>query len=154
MKCQRCQSERVLQVTGKCSDCCGVSMGDSEMTGYVPGDLGIGVGDYIEFNLCLECGQLQGKFPRETATIEKDISDKQVRDFFNNYFSEGEYIEADSRCHMELVKWIEVDSPKLAYFLKDFFYFNTIQKIAHKYPSCDKFVQMYRDKKPHLGEDW
>jgi hypothetical protein len=31
--------------------------------GYVPRALGIGGGDYIEFEVCLNCGQMQGKYP-------------------------------------------------------------------------------------------
>lgn len=71
MKCQRCKSERVASISGKCSDCCSWSVGGGEMDdGYVPGDMGIGGGDYIEFEFCLECGQIQGKFPCPPTEIE------------------------------------------------------------------------------------
>lgn len=73
-KCQRCRSKRVAGISGKCSDCCSWSMIGDEMTepddGYVPGDMGIGGGDYIEFAFCLECGQIQGEFPRPPTEIE------------------------------------------------------------------------------------
>jgi len=70
MKCKRCESPRVVSVTGKCSDCCSWSLGDEENDGYLPGDMGIGGGDYIEFRFCLECGQIQSKFPRPPTEIE------------------------------------------------------------------------------------
>ena len=31
--------------------------------GYVPENLNIGGGDYIEFTYCLQCGKIQGDFP-------------------------------------------------------------------------------------------
>jgi hypothetical protein len=40
--------------------------------GYVPDDLGIGGGDYVEFDMCLTCGQVQGKFPLPTAVLEAE----------------------------------------------------------------------------------
>jgi len=70
-KCQRCSSVRVANIGGKCSDMCGYSVGDGEaLDGYVPGDMGIGGGDYIEFDFCLDCGQLQGQFPLPPTSAE------------------------------------------------------------------------------------
>ena len=77
MKCQRCKSERTMSVTCKCSDRFYAFMGEEgdkpdgrEHDGYVPKDLGIGGGDYIDFEYCLDCGQIQGKFPLPPAKIE------------------------------------------------------------------------------------
>jgi hypothetical protein len=39
--------------------------------GYVPDDMGIGGGDYVEFDYCLQCGQIQGRFPRGITSLEK-----------------------------------------------------------------------------------
>ena len=61
--CQRCNSDRVASIGAKCSDCCGYDFGDKSSDGYVPYEVGIGGGDYVEFKYCLECGQIQGKFP-------------------------------------------------------------------------------------------
>ncbi len=66
MKCDKCGSERVAGVNGKCSDMCHYTLGDFEMDGYVPKKVGIGGGDYLDFDYCLDCGKLQGKFPVET----------------------------------------------------------------------------------------
>lgn len=38
--------------------------------GYVASDMGIGGGDYIEFGYCLDCGQIQGEFPRPETLLE------------------------------------------------------------------------------------
>lgn len=48
-----------------------VRFGEKEKDGYVPSDMGIGGGDYIEFEWCLDCGQIQGTFPRLMTELEK-----------------------------------------------------------------------------------
>jgi hypothetical protein len=35
-----------------------------EKDGYVPKGFGIGGGDYIVFQFCVSCGQIQGNFPQ------------------------------------------------------------------------------------------
>ena len=73
MKCQRCKSERVAQVCGKTSDLCSLRIGNKEQTNYVPKDMGLGTdSDYLEFNYCLTCGQIQGKFPLKPTQLEQD----------------------------------------------------------------------------------
>ena len=71
MNCQRCGSTRIADVYGKCSDLCVVEIGDNEHDGYVPSDMGIGGGDDISFNVCLDCGQIQGKFPLPPTELEE-----------------------------------------------------------------------------------
>ncbi len=65
MVCKNCNSERVAQVSAKCSDMCHILFPGSEdfTNGYVPSDIGIGGGDYIEFGWCLNCGIIQDDFP-------------------------------------------------------------------------------------------
>lgn len=76
MQCQnkKCGSKRVASVTAKCSDMFGMTIGEKEYNGYVPSDIGIGdkYGDYVEFNYCLDCGQIQGKFPLDKTGVEED----------------------------------------------------------------------------------
>lgn len=72
MKCQTCNSSRIADVSAKCNDLCVVEIGDSEHDGYVPDDMGIGKGDYVELKFCLDCGQIQGKFPLPTTKLEED----------------------------------------------------------------------------------
>lgn len=70
MKCDSCGKNRIAQIVGKCSDCCGVTINKIDYSGYVPTDMRIGGRDYIEFNLCLDCGKVQGRFPLPPTKIE------------------------------------------------------------------------------------
>lgn len=72
MNCQTCKSDRVVLVDGKTSDMCGVNINDKTAHGYVPSDMGIGGGDYLRFELCLNCGQVQGEFPLPQTELESD----------------------------------------------------------------------------------
>lgn len=74
--CQKCKSERITSVSAKCSDMCGVWMVNTgqDQSDYVPKDMGFygdGYGDYVEFELCLDCGQMQGRWPRPRTALEK-----------------------------------------------------------------------------------
>ena len=66
MSCKTCGSERVVSVSGKCSDMFGLAGDGVDMDGYVPDGIGIGGGDYMSFCYCLECGQIQDDFPVKT----------------------------------------------------------------------------------------
>ncbi len=70
MSCILCGSERIANVTAKCSDGCGVSLGSEEHDGYVPGDMAIGGGDYIEFSWCLDCLRIQAPAPLGKTELE------------------------------------------------------------------------------------
>lgn len=68
-KCQRCESPRVAEVSGKVTDSCHFSVpadGFLQRDGYVPGVVGDAGGDYMEFDFCLNCGQIQGEWPVPT----------------------------------------------------------------------------------------
>lgn len=73
MNCQFCESERILAITAKCSDCFNVyaRTSDKEVNGEVPTDLSIGGGDYVEFSYCLNCGRIQGTWPLPLAEVEE-----------------------------------------------------------------------------------
>lgn len=80
MSCQKCKSERIIHVNAKCSDLCVVQIGDKEKDGYVPTDVVFGkggFGDYVEFNLCLDCGQMQGKWPNPPMALETGEDDDE-----------------------------------------------------------------------------
>jgi hypothetical protein len=70
-----------MSISAKCSDQFEAQMGDLDYDGDVPRDLGIGGGDYVRFDYCLECGQLQGDFAlpltdiEESAIVDKDEDD-------------------------------------------------------------------------------
>ncbi len=70
MSCNRCQSHRVADVVGKCSDTASFELGSKEHDGYVPYGVGIGGGDYIELKYCLDCGQIQGTWPLPISSFE------------------------------------------------------------------------------------
>ena len=64
MSCQSCGSLRIGGVCQKCHGDVSVSTPDGrERMTEPPDDVGIGDGGYIEFEWCLECGQIQGSFP-------------------------------------------------------------------------------------------
>jgi hypothetical protein len=65
MKCSTCDSEKIADISGKCSDLFNMSCISEGLNyhGYVPNNMNIGGGDYIEFRYCLDCGQIQGKWP-------------------------------------------------------------------------------------------
>ena len=68
----KCGSERIASITAKCSDLCFTYLpGRKEIEGYVVDEIGIGGGDYVEFDYCLDCGQMQGTFPITEETIDE-----------------------------------------------------------------------------------
>lgn len=151
MKCQRCQSERVATMGGKCSDMCSYTLNDSTVSGYVPGDMGVGDGDYLGFNYCLDCGQMQGKFPLPSTEIEKDISDEEVADFFDNHFTQGQDVNLPGRMIRDMIRVAKESGPKFGQFMENFFEYNTTTAYPPlKFPSCEKFVQMYRNGNAEL----
>lgn len=158
MTCQTCNNSRIASVTAKCSDTCSIRLGDSEVDGYVPDDLGIGGGDYVEFNFCLNCGQMQGNFPLPPSKIEKNITDEEVVEFFNNYFTEGDSTYLDKShlnkqeylVRLRVINYAEELSPIFSLFIRDYFQFNSDRTPRRKHPSAERFVQMYRDKDADL----
>lgn len=83
MICQRCKSTRMATLGAKCSDRC-----DSAVHGhwhcdsdYVPGDLGVGAGDYVELDWCLDCGQIRGEWPLPKSIME-DMSESPSSNAF------------------------------------------------------------------------
>jgi hypothetical protein len=66
MSCNKCGSIRIADVSGKVNDTFHVYLhaSDTEQNDYVSESLGVGHGDYVDFTYCLNCGQIQGSFPR------------------------------------------------------------------------------------------
>lgn len=68
---------KYLTVCAKVSDCFGgelINENNEDVyhyDGYVPTDLGIGGGDYIEFKLNLDTGQIMNWKPLTSITIEE-----------------------------------------------------------------------------------
>jgi hypothetical protein len=77
MICKKCQSDRVLNFSGKCNDTFSMSLKDKYYEGYIPSYIGIGGGDYLKMKLCLDCGTVVGNFPIEKIEIEQDQSEEE-----------------------------------------------------------------------------
>lgn len=71
MNCQKCNSSRVVMVSAKCNDLCVVKISGYGVDGYVPDDMNMGGGNYVEINLCLECGHVQGEWPVPETELER-----------------------------------------------------------------------------------
>lgn len=71
VQCQRCSGHRIARIYGHCSDMCSVDLAGRRYHGYVPRDLGVGGGDAVNFDYCMACGQIQGKFPLPPAELER-----------------------------------------------------------------------------------
>lgn len=160
MKCDKCQSERVAEITAKCSDMCSYSLKDSKMHGnyYAPDDMGIGGGDYIEFNWCLECGKIQGDFPLPTSAIEKDITDAEVLEFYKNHFIEGDNIYTNlsdyKSGHYDMLAESEELGNKFASFIQNFIEHNNRRQPVRKYPPADMFLKMFKSGDADLPWDY
>ena len=73
MKCDKCKSDRVISYCAKCSDLCVSEYKGKRYDGYVPRiDSSIDeYGDYLQPAICLDCGKVQGNFPKK----DPDFSD-------------------------------------------------------------------------------
>jgi hypothetical protein len=78
--CQKCKSDRIITAQGKVSDCFDAHIGEKDYNGYVPGDLGIGSGDYMEVEYCADCGQMQGDFPLQPTELESEDDNDESED--------------------------------------------------------------------------
>lgn len=144
MNCQKCSSERIMSATGKCSDTCGFSINGVDADGYVPKGIGIGGGDYIKFNYCLDCGQIQGKFPVEKCDMEITISKEQFLEFYDICFVEGEVTPARISNH------ITDYSECLGSRFTQFFYLLFSMNGVFKMPSADTLWEMYQKNNTYI----
>ena len=87
MTCQNCNSKRIIGVSSHSKDMCIISVGNKEHDGYTPYDLGIGGGDDVEFDLCLDCGQMQGTWPLPISNLEKKFAPKPPKQIDPQYAS-------------------------------------------------------------------
>lgn len=79
MSCQNCKGERIMSIQGHCVDRFTADLDGKEFgPDYVPGDMGIGEGDDIEIDFCLDCGQMVGDFPIYPQCFESEGEDEDV----------------------------------------------------------------------------
>ena len=70
MTCQRCESDRLLRVDGHSEDRASAYFKDqSREADYLPYIDDICGGDDFSITVCLECGQMQGTFPKEDPEL-------------------------------------------------------------------------------------
>jgi hypothetical protein len=64
-ECIKCKSDRIIDLQAHCSDLFCLNYKDREIisSDYVPYEMGIGGGDDVLLEICMECGQVQGEFP-------------------------------------------------------------------------------------------
>jgi hypothetical protein len=74
-RCQRCRAERVASVVVSPSTAVTIYRGDVSVT-EVPGDMGITdtEGVRVAFDWCLNCGQIQGEWPRPRTAVDDDAA--------------------------------------------------------------------------------
>jgi hypothetical protein len=139
--CQKCNSQRIADIQAKHSDCFNISIGNREHDGYAPKIPNVCGGDYTRFELCLDCGQVQGKFPIDTLDMENSY-DEDVENFFDQYFVEGDFFTKTFYLHSE-AKLIENAIEQVSYqfsdWLREFFLNN------RKVPSKEKFIEMFKN---------
>lgn len=70
-KCQSCRADRVIEIFAKHSDMLCVQYHDADHEGYNTiglKNLDSEGSDYLCFDYCLECGQIQGEWPAPEPT--------------------------------------------------------------------------------------
>ena len=67
MECLKCKSDRIIDLQAHCSDlfCLNYKGREIISSDYVPYEMGIGGGDDVDLEICMNCGQVQGTFPIE-----------------------------------------------------------------------------------------
>ena len=98
MNCSKCESDLIVSISGKSGDLSNACFKKLEHQGYNLSIDGVCSGDYISFNLCVNCGTLQGFKPMTESEVVQAFKDKgcevpnyiEIKDvkrddtFFNN----------------------------------------------------------------------
>jgi hypothetical protein len=97
-KCQRCNTERVLFISMKVCDF-SVFVNDKHRDAYIPTDIGLGEysSDYLEFEFCLQCGQIQGLFPVPPSKLEQGL-EQVTSDEEGDYSCDCQTSDEESDC--------------------------------------------------------
>ncbi len=79
MECDKCKSKRLMEVYVQGRDTHNLQYEDNEYHGYMVEGLNLygNYGDAIEFNLCMECGKIQGKFPVSDEVIKEVLKETE-----------------------------------------------------------------------------
>ncbi len=93
MICQTCSSDAVFSINVHSRDNNSIMVDDLDHEGYLPYIDNICGGDDLSIDLCMECGQVQGKFSKKTAMkaykalheamgIEDDTEENEEEKYF------------------------------------------------------------------------
>ena len=72
-----CTCTRTMSITAKSDDRNSITHGGVDRTGYVPNLPGLGGGDYLRIDFCLDCGKLFGDFPISDQDVEDALCDHE-----------------------------------------------------------------------------
>lgn len=65
-----CNDQKIININAKCGDLIHIDyLYGVEINGYVPDHIGIGNGDYIRFEYCINCGKIVGDFPIKNCNV-------------------------------------------------------------------------------------
>jgi len=88
MRCQKCKSNRILSISCKHSDCWDGEFKGKEHSGYAPSIEGVCDGDDTSPDICLECGQVQGKFPVKDPVFDSEEDEENEERLIANGIAE------------------------------------------------------------------
>lgn len=93
MNCQRCKSERVLRVRVSHSDRGHFYLGNESHIGYAPDISNICNNDDTFPDICMNCGQTQGDFPKDAPKqlVARSKCDCSDEDRSTHDDGDGEY---------------------------------------------------------------
>jgi len=80
MKCQKCDSERILEVQTGVEECSYTYDGE-EYECVAPIIDNVSDGLYVDIALCLDCGQVQGEFPAEDPDFDEEEDEEDEDNF-------------------------------------------------------------------------
>lgn len=104
----------IIEFSAKCSDLFGgtLTVGDEgfDLDGYVPRDIGIGGGDYVELKIDLRTGQILNWKPPSGAAIKEAINGDDYDEFEEEDEDEYPQPEADDGCSVVLVPEVGVQN--------------------------------------------
>lgn len=79
-----CNSTRIARICSKTDDLNNIQIGEHEHDGYVPEDMNLHDtvlgNDYMGFELCLDCGTIQGTWPLPETKLELDLEEDDEDD--------------------------------------------------------------------------
>ena len=79
MTCDKCESKRLMEVYVQGRDTHNFTYDGIEYEGYSKEETGIygNYGDAVEFKLCMECGKVQGNFPKNHDGLVKALKEEE-----------------------------------------------------------------------------